>query len=71
MVTEKSNKFIWEVLKLWEIESSETSLVNTSFNIHEEPIVQDVDEGLTSLSTGVIDQLWHVSGEDIFVYQNI
>ena len=70
-MTEKSNKFIWEVLKLWEIESSETSLVNTSFNIHEEPIVQDVDEGLTSLSTGVIDQLWHVSGEDIFVYQNI
>ena len=70
VVTEKSNNFIWEVLRLWEIESEETSLVNTSFNIHEEPIIQDVDEGLISLRKGVIDQLWHVTGRDVLVYSN-
>jgi carbamoyltransferase len=60
IVTEQSNTFIWNVLKIWEELSGELSLVNTSFNVHEEPIICDVDEGLLALSNGVIDQLWLV-----------
>jgi len=63
IVTESSNNFIWTILKLWENESTEMSLVNTSFNVHEEPIICDVDEGFSSLRSGVIDELWVVSGK--------
>ncbi|MDC0229743.1 carbamoyl transferase [Deltaproteobacteria bacterium] len=58
IVTQDSNRFIWCVLKRWEQISSEMSLINTSFNVHEEPIVCDVDEGLSSLRNGVIDELY-------------
>ncbi len=64
IVTKMSNEFIWNVLKLWETESLETSLVNTSFNVHEEPIVCDVDEGFISLENGIVDELWVVSSND-------
>ncbi len=60
IVTEDSNNFIWKVLERWESISGEKSLVNTSFNVHEEPIICDVDEGFASLQKGVIDQLWVV-----------
>lgn len=60
IVTEQSNPFIWNVLKIWENLSGELSLINTSFNVHEEPIICDVDEGLVSLDNDVIDQLWVV-----------
>ena len=43
-------------------------LVNTSFNIHEEPIICDIDEGIVSLRNGVIDQLWIVEKETVRVY---
>ena len=42
----------------WEELSGELSLVNTSFNTHEEPIICDIDEGLKSLESRVIDELW-------------
>tara|TARA_B110000858_G_scaffold189477_1_gene236305 strand:+ start:344 stop:2074 length:1731 start_codon:yes stop_codon:yes gene_type:complete len=68
IVTEKSNNFIWCVLREWESITNETSLVNTSFNVHEEPIICDVDEGMKSLRNGVIDQLWHVDNDIVHVY---
>lgn len=61
IVTKESNAFIWEVLKKWETVSSEKALVNTSFNVHEEPIICNVDEGIASLQRQVIDELWVVS----------
>ena len=64
IVTEESNNFIWNVLREWEQISNEKSLVNTSFNVHEEPIICDVDEGILSLRDGVIDELWVVNDED-------
>jgi predicted NodU family carbamoyl transferase len=57
IVTESSNNFIWNVLREWEQINEENSLVNTSFNVHEEPIICDVDEGTVSLRDGVIYQL--------------
>ena len=68
IVTEKSNYFIWHVLREWENITSETSLVNTSFNVHEEPIICDIDEGIKILQNGVIDQLWFVNNDIVHVY---
>jgi carbamoyltransferase len=68
VVTEESNNFMWNVLREWEKISSEFSLVNTSFNIHEEPIICDVDEGMLSLQKNVIDQLWVVDIDVVHVY---
>jgi len=62
VVTETSHNFIWRVLSSWEETSGEMSLINTSFNIHEEPIICDVDEGIIALRAGVIDELWVVRG---------
>lgn len=68
IVTEDSNNFIWNVLCEWEKISGENSLINTSFNVHEEPIICDIDEGLVSLKRGVIDQLWVVEDDAVCVY---
>ena len=68
IVTENSNNFIWKVLYEWEQISDENSLVNTSFNVHEEPIICDVDEGIVNLRDGVIDQLWVVHEDGVNVY---
>ena len=62
---------IWNVLREWEKISGESSLVNTSFNIHEEPIICDIDEGIVSLRNGVIDQLWVVNNDGVDFYQKI
>lgn len=71
IVTEESNNFIWSVLKEWEAITTESSLVNTSFNVHEEPIVCDIDEGMKSLAKGVIDQLWFVSKDTVHVFSKL
>ena len=68
IVTEDSNNFIWNVLCEWEKISGENSLVNTSFNVHEEPIICDIDEGIVALRGGVIDQLWVVEDDVVCVY---
>ena len=69
VVTADSNPFIWSVLKLWEAASGEISLVNTSFNAHEEPIIQSESDGIASLEDGVVDELWVLNGDKFFVYR--
>ena len=68
IVTEESNRFIWMALREWEDLSGEMSLVNTSFNAHEEPIVCTFDEGAHGLDTGMIDELWVVEGNEVSRY---
>ena len=69
IVTESSNNFIWKVLCEWEKISGESSLVNTSFNVHEEPIICDIDEGIVNLRNGVIDELWVVTNNKVGLYR--
>ena len=45
------------------------SLINTSFNVHEEPIVCDVDEGFLSLQKSIIDQLWVVEKNSVICFE--
>lgn len=68
IVTKGSNCFIWTALREWEDLSGEMSLVNTSFNAHEEPIVCTFDEGAHGLATGMIDELWVVEGDEVSRY---
>ena len=49
---------MWKLLKHWEKASGEMSLVNTSFNAHEEPIICNENESIKSLLRGMIDVLY-------------
>ena len=69
VVTAESNPLIWNVLKLWEVASGEMSLVNTSFNAHEEPIIQSESDAIASLEDGIVDELWVSNSEKFFVYR--
>ena len=69
IVTAQSNPFIWNVLRLWETSSGELSLVNTSFNAHEEPIIQSESDGIAALNDGIVDELWISKGEEFVVYK--
>jgi carbamoyltransferase len=68
VVTNESNEFIWNVLKIWEEVSGELSLVNTSFNAHEEPIIQSEFDGINALKEGIVDELWILKDTGFFVY---
>ena len=46
------------MLKKWEKKSGEMSLVNTSFNAHEEPIICYEKEAINALKTKIIDVLY-------------
>ena len=58
IIEKKKNDFMWKLLKLWEKESGEFSLVNTSFNAHEEPIICDNKEALDALDKRIVDVLY-------------
>jgi carbamoyltransferase len=68
VVTKKTNEFIWNVLEMWEEVSGELSLVNTSFNAHEEPIIHSEYDGLNALKDGIVDELWVLKENEFFVY---
>ena len=55
IVTKKNNNFIYELINKWNKETGELSLINTSFNSHEEPIVCTYEDGIKELKKKVID----------------
>ena len=57
IVSYEEDPFLYELLEEWEKESGEMSLINTSFNAHEEPIVCQDIEALEALLSGMIDVL--------------
>tara|TARA_B100000787_G_scaffold116908_1_gene87335 strand:+ start:245 stop:1957 length:1713 start_codon:yes stop_codon:yes gene_type:complete len=58
VIYKNENNFIWLLLKKWENLSKELSLVNTSFNAHQEPIINNESEALNALKKGMIDVLY-------------
>ena len=58
VVHQKDDQFMWNILKKWEEMSGEMSLVNTSFNAHEEPIVCSAGDCIASLKSKMIDILY-------------
>ena len=55
IVDKKNNKLCYSILSSFYKKTKMPCLINTSFNIHEEPIVMDIDQGIKALDKGVID----------------
>jgi len=57
MVTSNSNPLFYQILKKYKELSGVGILVNTSFNVHNEPIVERPQEAFYHLRNGIIDYL--------------
>lgn len=57
IVTRNSNKMFYDILRAYKNVSGIGCLVNTSFNVHNEPIVERPTEAMTHLKNGIIDYL--------------
>jgi carbamoyltransferase len=66
IVTPESNALFYNILNNFKDKSGIGCLVNTSFNVHNEPIVERPEEAFTHLKNGIIDYLitpkgiWHI-----------
>jgi carbamoyltransferase len=56
-VAQDSHPFLWEVLRRYEERTGAWALINTSFNMHEEPIVTGVDDAVAAFFTAGLDVL--------------
>ena len=57
LVSSKTNKLIYEILTNYKKLSGKFALVNTSFNIHEEPIIMSPDDALKGFYESGIDAI--------------
>lgn len=57
IVTEQSNSLFYKILKSYKDKSGVGILVNTSFNIHNEPIVDKPEDAFNHLRNGIVDYL--------------
>jgi carbamoyltransferase len=48
---------LWEILSLFQQQTSQPALINTSFNIHEEPIVATAEEAVRAFKKADLDAL--------------
>ena len=56
-IIKKSNKVFHKILKNYLIKTGEMALINTSFNKHEEPIVESIDDAIHAFKNKIIDTL--------------
>lgn len=66
VVFQEDDPFIHQQLIAWHQESGEPGLINTSFNMHEEPIVNTAQQALINLQKKVVDLL--VINEELLVW---
>jgi carbamoyltransferase len=66
IITSKNNNRVWDLMNKYEQISGIPIILNTSFNIHNEPIVENPEQAFTHLKNKVIDKL--VIGN--YVYEN-
>lgn len=57
IVKQQSNEWFWEILKEYKNRMGFGCLVNTSFNVHNEPIVNHPGEAFRHLRTGIVDYI--------------
>ncbi|MDA3017579.1 MAG: hypothetical protein O2841_06040 [Actinomycetota bacterium] len=67
VLTRERNPFVYEILSKYQKMTGVGVLVNTSFNMHEEPIVRTAETAFRSFITGNIDAL--VLGERLFCHR--
>lgn len=66
IITSKNNKMIWDLMNKYQEISSIPVILNTSFNIHNEPIIENPEQAFKHLKNKVVDKL--VIGN--YVYEN-
>ena len=57
IVKKNEDSFLWNLLTQWEQKTGEYSLINTSFNAHEEPIVNTYKHAIDALKNNIVDIL--------------
>jgi carbamoyltransferase len=57
LVSEKTNKSFYRIIKAYEARSGIPSVINTSFNMHEEPIICSPEDAVRAFLLGNIDYL--------------
>lgn len=57
IVTEENNKLFYDILKSYKNSTGVGILVNTSFNVHNEPIVERPKEAFNHLKNNIVDYL--------------
>src|SRR5690625_7945296 len=57
IINEQYNPKMYALLKAWYNTTGGLSLINTSFNRHEEPIVNRPEEAIDALKSGMVDLL--------------
>jgi carbamoyltransferase len=67
VLTEADNPLLYETLGVLKDKYNLPVVINTSFNAHEEPIIENEDQALHELERGRIDIL--ISGEDRLTFK--
>ncbi len=68
LVYEDKNKLLYDIIKAFYLRTSIPVLVNTSFNVHEEPIVCWPENALEHLKNGIVDYL--IIENKLYYYKN-
>lgn len=68
IVTRKTNPFFYDLLMAWHQKTGGLCLLNTSFNIHEEPIVNSVEDIIRALEQAAVDLVF--SPPNLFLSQS-
>jgi carbamoyltransferase len=55
ILPENDSSFASEILTEFKTQTGIPCLINTSFNVHEEPIVRTLDDGIRALQTRAVD----------------
>ena len=58
LLMKEVNPELWELIKRFYDETGIPSLLNTSFNLHGEPIVNDINDALHVFENSKLDALW-------------
>lgn len=53
----ETNPIFYDIIKFFDEETSVPLVLNTSFNVHDEPIIDNVHQAVTHLKNGVVDYL--------------
>jgi carbamoyltransferase len=57
IITSKNNNRVWDLMNRYEKISGIPVILNTSFNIHNEPIIENPEHAFTHLKNKIIDKL--------------
>ncbi|WP_108652514.1 carbamoyltransferase C-terminal domain-containing protein [Dongshaea marina] len=67
IVKKEDDPFVHELLVNWHSKTNQPALINTSFNKHEEPIVESIDDAISALQENIVDVI--IFNDELFVWR--